>query len=83
MTMERDEWWRQPLALVDSCMRPTASTDTAPNLEYRPHLDGLRAVAVGLVILSHAQLPFAFNGGDVGVTAFSCCPVADHRPAAP
>ena len=51
-------------------MRPTASTNTAPNLEYRPDLDGLRAVAVGLVILSHAQLPFAFNGGDVGVTAF-------------
>jgi peptidoglycan/LPS O-acetylase OafA/YrhL len=40
-----------------------------PNV-YRPDLDGLRAVAVGLVIVSHAHWPWPNNGGDVGVTAF-------------
>jgi peptidoglycan/LPS O-acetylase OafA/YrhL len=38
--------------------------------EYRPDLDGLRAVAVGLVILTHAKWPWVNNGGDAGVTAF-------------
>ncbi len=37
---------------------------------YRPDLDGLRAIAVGLVILTHAQFPWRNNGGDAGVTAF-------------
>ena len=37
---------------------------------YRPDLDGLRAVAVGLVMLAHARLPWVNDGGDVGVTAF-------------
>jgi peptidoglycan/LPS O-acetylase OafA/YrhL len=37
---------------------------------YRPDLDGLRAVAVALVILSHAGWPWVNNGGDAGVTAF-------------
>jgi peptidoglycan/LPS O-acetylase OafA/YrhL len=37
---------------------------------YRPDLDGLRAVAVVLVIMTHAHIPWANNGGDVGVTAF-------------
>jgi peptidoglycan/LPS O-acetylase OafA/YrhL len=37
---------------------------------YRPDLDGLRAIAVGLVILTHADWPWVNNGGDVGVTAF-------------
>jgi peptidoglycan/LPS O-acetylase OafA/YrhL len=46
------------------------SVDTAPRLAYRPDLDGLRAIAVGLVILSHARLAVFANGGDVGVTVF-------------
>jgi peptidoglycan/LPS O-acetylase OafA/YrhL len=37
---------------------------------YRPDLDGLRAIAVGLVILTHASWPWVNNGGDAGVTAF-------------
>ncbi len=37
---------------------------------YRSDLDGLRAVAVVLVILTHAHIPWNNNGGDVGVTAF-------------
>jgi peptidoglycan/LPS O-acetylase OafA/YrhL len=39
-------------------------------VRYRPELDGLRAIAVGLVILGHAQWPWAHNGADAGVTAF-------------
>jgi peptidoglycan/LPS O-acetylase OafA/YrhL len=37
---------------------------------YRADLDGLRAIAVGLVILTHAKWPWVNNGGDAGVTAF-------------
>jgi peptidoglycan/LPS O-acetylase OafA/YrhL len=43
---------------------------TADRPAYRPDLDGLRAVAVGLVIATHAHWPWENNGGDVGVTAF-------------
>jgi peptidoglycan/LPS O-acetylase OafA/YrhL len=37
---------------------------------YRPDLDGLRAVAVLLVIVSHASWPVPNGAGTVGVTAF-------------
>ncbi len=37
---------------------------------YRPDLDGLRAIAVGLVMLMHAQWPWENSGADAGVTAF-------------
>ena len=37
---------------------------------YRADLDGLRAIAVGLVMLTHAKWPWPNNGGDAGVTAF-------------
>jgi peptidoglycan/LPS O-acetylase OafA/YrhL len=43
---------------------------TPERLTYRADLDGLRAVAVGLVILTHAKWPWVNNGGDAGVTAF-------------
>ncbi|MDQ2964720.1 MAG: acyltransferase [Chloroflexota bacterium] len=43
---------------------------TVEPLGYRPDLDGLRAVAVLLVIATHAHLPWTNNGGDAGVTAF-------------
>jgi peptidoglycan/LPS O-acetylase OafA/YrhL len=39
-------------------------------IAYRADLDGLRAVAVLLVIASHAGIPVAIGGGDAGVTAF-------------
>jgi peptidoglycan/LPS O-acetylase OafA/YrhL len=45
-------------------------TRTVEPLGYRPDLDGLRAVAVLLVIATHAHLPWTNNGGDAGVTAF-------------
>src|SRR6185436_12025352 len=36
---------------------------------FRPDIEGLRAVAIGLVILAHAGVPFA-AGGFVGVDVF-------------
>jgi peptidoglycan/LPS O-acetylase OafA/YrhL len=54
--------------------RPTLGFRVTPapteDRQYRPDLDGLRAVAVVLVILTHAHLPWTNNGGDAGVTAF-------------
>ena len=44
-------------------------TEPAPPDTYRPHLDGLRAVAVYLVVLFHAGLAI-FSGGYIGVDVF-------------
>lgn len=41
----------------------------SPGSEFRPELEGLRAVAVGLVLLYHASVP-KFEGGYVGVDVF-------------
>jgi peptidoglycan/LPS O-acetylase OafA/YrhL len=42
---------------------------TIASLTYRPHLDGLRAVAVYLVVLFHAGVK-RFSGGFIGVDVF-------------
>ena len=43
-------------------------------LDYRPEIDGLRALAVGVVILYHAQITILghelFRGGYIGVDIF-------------
>jgi peptidoglycan/LPS O-acetylase OafA/YrhL len=41
----------------------------SPSGEFRPELEGLRAVAVGLVLLYHANIP-KIHGGYVGVDVF-------------
>ena len=49
--------------------QPATSDSGGAGSTYRPHLDGLRAVAVYLVVLFHAQID-QFAGGYVGVDVF-------------
>ena len=46
------------------------SHDRAERVAYRPELDGLRGIAIALVIGSHAQIPGFGGGAAAGVTLF-------------
>ena len=64
---------RKTLAFdADFASRPTPRTEKAAQhrrLEYRPDVEGLRAVAILLVVAAHAKVP-GFSGGFVGVDVF-------------
>lgn len=47
----------------------TTAAGHTPDLTYRPDVDGLRAIAVGIVVLFHARLGI-FPGGYTGVDVF-------------
>ena len=49
--------------------------------QFRPDIEGLRAIAVGLVILFHAYHK-PFTGGFVGVDIFFVIWLLDHKSAA-
>ncbi len=49
--------------------RPRKPPLTHVSSAYRPDLQGLRAIAIGLVVLAHAGLPL-FAGGYIGVDVF-------------
>ncbi|MCO5311815.1 MAG: acyltransferase [Microthrixaceae bacterium] len=46
-----------------------ASTHAPPELGYRPALDGIRAIAIVMVVASHSH-PTLFKGGALGVDVF-------------
>jgi peptidoglycan/LPS O-acetylase OafA/YrhL len=48
---------------------PREQPRTTRHSDYRPHLDGLRAVAVFLVVAFHSEVG-AFSGGFIGVDVF-------------
>jgi peptidoglycan/LPS O-acetylase OafA/YrhL len=54
---------------ADTEPSPDPGSEVASGGSYRPHLDGLRAVAVYLVVLFHAGLS-SFAGGYIGVDVF-------------
>jgi peptidoglycan/LPS O-acetylase OafA/YrhL len=62
-----------PHARTDTLLLPRISAAPEPDrwtpMGFRPDIQGLRAVAVGLVLLSHAGFPHS-EGGYVGVDVF-------------
>ena len=57
----------RPLDATDGS--PAEANPKPPKEGFRPDVEGLRAVAVGVVLLYHAGVPFA-RGGYVGVDVF-------------
>ena len=54
---------------IAAASRVAEAAPTAASRTYRPDIDGLRAVAVMAVVLTHAGVP-GFTGGFVGVDVF-------------
>src|SRR4051812_14259944 len=55
--------------MITDTAEPTAAGSLRTGSTHRPHLDGIRAVAVYLVVLFHAGLT-QFTGGYIGVDVF-------------
>lgn len=62
---------RQGYSMTDAIADANATHDPTPPraLEYSPALDGIRAVAILLVVLFHARVP-GFEAGFMGVDVF-------------
>jgi hypothetical protein len=60
---------RTPSGISQLRLRTNLNRSQKTSIPFRPDIEGLRALAVGLVIASHAGLPF-FQGGFLGVDVF-------------
>jgi len=61
--------YRHALTKFHATSESMSQARASGSLTYRPHIDGLRAVAVLPVVLYHFRVP-GFGGGFVGVDVF-------------